>query len=56
MIYPYYFAWKNNPLRATLYRRPCRVVARGGMNSVLVEFEDGRRVVTSRNALRKAKP
>ena len=33
----------------------CRVIARGRMNSVLVEFEDGFRVVTSRYAIRRAK-
>ena len=33
----------------------CRVVARGKMNSILVEFEDGFRVVTSRYAVRKRK-
>jgi hypothetical protein len=32
---------------------PCRVVARGTLNSALVEFADGTRVVTSRNYLRK---
>jgi hypothetical protein len=32
----------------------CRVVARGRMNSVMVEFKDGYRVVTSRHAVRKA--
>lgn len=33
----------------------CRVVVRGrSMNSALVEFEDGYRVVTSRFAVRKA--
>ena len=31
----------------------CRVLARGRMNSVLVEFEDGFRVVTSRHAVRR---
>jgi hypothetical protein len=31
-----------------------RVLARGKLNSCLIEFEDGWRVVTSRNALRKA--
>lgn len=32
----------------------CRVLARGKMNSCLVEFEtDGYRVITSRNAVRK---
>lgn len=32
----------------------CRVVARGSMNSALVEFADGSRVVTSRGGLRRA--
>jgi hypothetical protein len=31
----------------------CRVVARGAMNSVLVEFDDGYRTVTSRWAVRR---
>jgi hypothetical protein len=31
---------------------PCRVLARGKMNSILVEFEDGFRVITSRYAVR----
>jgi len=37
------------------YRKgqPCRIVARGKMNSVLVEFENGEMVVTSRWATRK---
>ena len=33
----------------------CRVICRGKMNSALVEFEDGFKMVTSRNALRKRK-
>jgi hypothetical protein len=34
-----------------------RVLARGTLNSCLIEFlRDGRRVVTSRNALRKVRP
>lgn len=31
----------------------CIVLARGAMNSALVEFEDGYQAVISRNALRK---
>jgi hypothetical protein len=31
----------------------CRVIARGAMNSALLEFEDGYRTVTSRNGLRR---
>ncbi len=49
----YYFAWKNNPKRKRLFRKPCAVIARGRMNSILVQFEDGRREVTSRYAIRK---
>jgi len=53
MTYPLYFAWENNPRRAELFKRRCRVIARGTMNSVLIEFESGERVVTSRYAARK---
>lgn len=35
--------------------QPCKVVTRGGRNSVLIEFPDGYRAITSRNALRRAK-
>ena len=34
--------------------QPCEVVARGAMNSILVRFADGFRVVTSRYAVRRA--
>ncbi len=34
--------------------RRCTVLARGGMNSVLVQFENGERLCTSRNAIRRA--
>lgn len=34
--------------------QPCRVFARGTMNSVGLEFEDGFTMVTSGNALRRA--
>ena len=33
--------------------QPCRIVTRGRMNSICVEFEDGSRVITSRYAVRK---
>lgn len=33
--------------------QPCRVIARGALNSALVEFEDGQRVLTSRYAARR---
>jgi hypothetical protein len=35
--------------------QPCRVTARGRLNSVRVEFEDGFVVITSRYAVRAAK-
>ena len=31
----------------------CRMIARGAMNSALVEFTDGYRAIVSRNALRR---
>jgi hypothetical protein len=33
-----------------------KVIARGKMNSILVEFQDGMKVLTSRYAVRKNKP
>jgi len=32
---------------------PCRIIARGKMNSALVEFADGFRAIISRNAIRR---
>jgi len=50
----YCYAWGNNPVRAKLKGRICRVIARGKMNTVMIEFIDiGERVTTSRNALRR---
>ena len=34
----------------------CRVLATGRMNSALVEFEDGNKVITIRYAVRKLTP
>lgn len=52
-VYDYYWFWKKKlPGRKG---QPCRVITRGKMNSVLVEFEDGYQVVTSRYAVRKRK-
>jgi hypothetical protein len=55
MVFEYFYAWRNNEKRKTLYGRPCRIVARGKMNSCLVEFEDGQREVVSCNAVRRLK-
>lgn len=52
----HYYAWKNNPKRRELYGRKCRIVARGKMNSILIEFENGQRECVSRNAVRRIKP
>jgi hypothetical protein len=52
MSYPYLYRWDRQGRKG----QRCRVIARGKMNSALVEFADGYRMVTSRNALRKASP
>jgi hypothetical protein len=50
----YVYAWRNNDRRAALYGRRCRIVASGSLGTVLVVFENGERVTTSRRALRRA--
>jgi hypothetical protein len=54
MIYPYRYAWKNNSKRASMYGKRFRVIRRYAMNSAFVEFEDGKREVISRNAIRRS--
>jgi hypothetical protein len=49
------YAWGNNPVRKRLKGKRCRVLAYGAKNSVLLEFMDGERIVTSRYAIRKQK-
>ena len=50
----YRFAWGNNPVRAKMKNRVCRLLACGKLNRVLVEFVDnGERQYTNRRALRK---
>ena len=52
----YVYGWGNNSKRANMKARLCVVLARGKMNSCLVEFVDnGQREVISRNALRRLK-
>ena len=48
-MWPYRYAWNRMGRKG----QHCRVLVRGRMNSCLVEFEDGFRAVTSRNAIRK---
>lgn len=50
------YAWRNNSRRAELFGRHCRIVVVGKLGSVLLEFENGERVVTSRRALRRLIP
>lgn len=45
--------WRVRTKLPERFGQPCRVVARGKMNSALVEFADGHRVITSRNYLRR---
>lgn len=52
----YVFAWGNNPKRAELKGRPCKILAQGALNSCEVEFVDtGQREIVSRRALRAIK-
>lgn len=53
MIYPYWFAWKNNIKRQSLYKRVFKIVSYGAKNSALVEFNNGQREIISRNAIRR---
>ena len=47
--------WRVRAKLPERFGQRCRVLARGKMNSCLVEFEDGTLVVTSRNFVRKVK-
>lgn len=49
--WPYVYFWHRQGRKG----QPCRVTARGKMNSCCVQFPDGYRMITSRNAIRKAK-
>jgi hypothetical protein len=49
----YRYSWGNNPKRATLKNRLCRIIAAGAKRSVMVEFENGQREIVDRWALRK---
>lgn len=49
---PYVYRWNRQDRQG----QPCMMTARGKMNSVRVEFADGYVMITSGNAIRKAKP
>lgn len=48
------YRWRK--YRPDLFGQRCRVLARGRMNSALVEFASGERHVVSRYAIRRLKP
>jgi hypothetical protein len=49
--FPYVYRWNRHGKKDW----PCKVTARGAMNSCRVEFPDGYKMITSRNAIKKAK-
>lgn len=51
MTFPYVYYWNRQDRKGQF----CRVTARGKMNSCCAEFEDGYKMITSRNAIRKRK-
>jgi len=53
--YPLIWVWKARGLPPSTGRGDrCRILARGRMNSVLIEFKDGERAVVSGSGLRRA--
>lgn len=48
------YRWRVRTRLPERFGTLCRVLVRGGMNSCLVEFEDGYQVITSRNYMRRA--
>lgn len=51
VTYDHVYRWRK--YHPALFGHRCRVLARGTMNSVLIEFEGGERCVCSRWAVRK---
>lgn len=49
-IWPYTWYWRKR--HGDRKGEHCRVVVRGSMNSIMVEFPDGFRTITSRWAVR----
>jgi hypothetical protein len=47
------FYWGNNPKRATLKGRSCRILASGKMRSILVMFENGQKEIVDRWSIRR---
>ena len=52
--FPLSWFWKRSFMRPIDRKgQACRVLVRGGRNSALIEFEDGFRMIASRNGLRR---
>lgn len=50
----YVYAWGNNERRAALKGRPCVVLARGRMRTVLIQMVDtGEKLTTSARAIKR---
>ncbi len=50
----YVYAWGNNPKRISMKNRLCKIIARGKMNSVMIEFMDnGQTELVSRRSLKR---
>jgi hypothetical protein len=50
------YIWRIKKRLPERYGKLCNILVRGKMNSCLLEFEDGFKVVTSRNFIRKIQP
>jgi len=50
------YRWRVRTKLPERFGQTCHVLARGKMNSALVQFEDGFRVITSRNFVRRIQP
>ena len=51
-----HYFWRVRTRLPERFHHRCRVLVRGKMNTALVEFDDGYRVVTSRNYYRRWPP
>ncbi len=55
LVYSWRLAILWGPQGSPLFGRRCRIVARGALNSRLIEFDNGERHVVSGNSLRRVK-
>lgn len=49
----YIYIWGNNPIRKKYKNQICEVLAYGNKNSIMIKFENGDIIITSRFAIRK---